>query len=79
MLMADKEEKLKSMLVRMEGYLDKKRLEINVKNTKVLNLRKEGEDEEEMLEIEREENRRGKRILLYKIHIAEDWGARGTG
>lgn len=34
-LLADKEKELRSMLDRMEGYLDKKRLEINVEKTKV--------------------------------------------
>lgn len=34
-LLTDKEEELRSMLDRMEGYLDKKRLEINVEKTKV--------------------------------------------
>lgn len=34
-LLADEKEELRSMLDKMEEYLDKKRLEINVEKTKV--------------------------------------------
>ena len=41
-LMVEEEGKMKSMLKRLERYLDKKRLELNVGKTKVLRFR-EGE------------------------------------
>lgn len=41
--MADKEEDMKSMIERLENYLDKKGLELNVSKTKVRDLEKEGE------------------------------------
>jgi len=40
--MVEEEGKMKSMLKRLERYLDKKRLELNVGKTKVLRFR-EGE------------------------------------
>lgn len=41
-LLADKEEELRSMLDRLEGYLDRKRLELNVGKTKIMRFRKGG-------------------------------------
>lgn len=41
-LLADKEEELRSILDRLEGYLDRKRLELNVRKTKIMRFRKGG-------------------------------------
>lgn len=42
-LLADKEEEMRSMLNRLEGYLDSKRLELNVGKMKVMMFRKREE------------------------------------
>jgi len=41
-LLADKEEEMKSMVERLEGYLDEKGLELNVKKTKIIIFRNSG-------------------------------------
>lgn len=40
--MAEEEEDLRSMIERLEGYLDKKKLEVNVSKTKIMRFRKGG-------------------------------------
>lgn len=42
-MLADKEKEIRSMLDRLEKYLDKKRLELNVGKTKIIRFRKGGE------------------------------------
>lgn len=39
-LMAEEEEKMRSMIGRLEGYLDRKKLELNVSKTKIMRFRK---------------------------------------
>jgi hypothetical protein len=39
-IMADKEEELKSVMERLENYLDRKKLELNVGKTKIIRFRK---------------------------------------
>jgi len=41
-LIAESEEEMKSVIERMEDYLDKKRLELNVKKTKIMRFKKGG-------------------------------------
>jgi len=41
-LLAEKEEELRSMIERLEGYLDRKRLELNVRKTKIMRCKRGG-------------------------------------
>lgn len=41
-LLTENEEEMKRMLERLKGYLDGKRLELNVRKTKILKFRKRG-------------------------------------
>jgi len=41
-LMAEGEEEMRSMLERLQGYLDKKRVELNAEKTKIVRFRKGG-------------------------------------
>lgn len=41
-IMAEEEEELRSMIERVEEYLDRKNLEVNVSKTKVMKFRKGG-------------------------------------
>lgn len=49
-LLAGKEEEIKSIIVKLEAYMDRKKLKVNVDKTKVIRFRKKEEVE---LEIER--------------------------
>jgi len=39
-LLAEKEEEMRSMIERLEGYLDRKKLEMNVGKTKIMRCRR---------------------------------------
>lgn len=41
-LIAEKEDEIKSMMDRLEGYLEKKRLELNAEKSKIMRFRKGG-------------------------------------
>lgn len=41
-VVAEEENEMRSMVERLEGYLDKKRLEVNTEKTKVMRFRKGG-------------------------------------
>jgi len=41
-LLAEGEEEMRSMIERLESYLDKKRLELNAEKTKIMKFRKGG-------------------------------------
>ena len=42
MLLAEEEDEMRSMMERLEGYLDKKGLELNARKTKIIKFRKRG-------------------------------------
>lgn len=42
-MMAEKEDEMRSLMRRLEGYLDGKRLEVNTEKTKVMRFKKGGE------------------------------------
>lgn len=44
-LMAEREDEMRSMLERLEGYLDKKRLKLNLEKTKIMRFSLSGEEE----------------------------------
>lgn len=44
-LLAEDEDGMKSMMVRLEGYLEKKRLELNTEKTKIVRFKKGGRRE----------------------------------
>ncbi|XP_039303441.1 uncharacterized protein LOC120357339 [Solenopsis invicta] len=77
-LLAEEEDDMRSILVRLERYLDGKGLELNVSKTRIMRFRKGGEEKESDLEMERKGNRRGKRILLLGLRSARQWRAGGT-
>jgi len=60
-LIAKDEEGMRSMLKRLETYLNRKGLDLNRKKTKVLRFKK-GRDGKDKLEIERKRAGRGERI-----------------
>lgn len=69
MLLAEEEDEMKSIIKRLEGYLEKKRFKLNLKKTKVMRKGKEG------IEVEGKSNRRGDRTSISGIHAAEErWG-----
>ncbi|KMQ84308.1 rna-directed dna polymerase reverse transcriptase domain containing protein [Lasius niger] len=57
-VMAEEEHGMKALVSRMERYLDRMGLELNVEKTKVMSLGKEEEEKEIRLKVEREKNRR---------------------
>jgi len=56
LLFAEDEEGMRSMIARLEGYMEKKRLELNVNKTKIMRFRKGGKDGKKRLEMEGEQN-----------------------
>lgn len=46
MELAENKEKMRSVIERLERYLDRKRLEVNTKQTKIMKFRKGGGKEE---------------------------------
>lgn len=42
-LLAEKWEKMRSMIERLEGYLERKKLELNGEKTKIMSFRRVGE------------------------------------
>ena len=42
-MLAEEEDEMRSMMERLEGYLDKKGLELNAGKTKIMRFRKGGE------------------------------------
>jgi len=57
MLLAEDEEGMRSMITRLEGYIEKKRLELNVNKTKIMRFRKGGgKNRKKRLEMDREQD-----------------------
>lgn len=61
-LLAEDEGGMKSMVERLERYLDRKGLELNVEKTKVVRFRKGGTEEESELEMEGEKDRKSEGV-----------------
>lgn len=60
-LFTEDEGNMKNMLRRLEGYLDKKRLEVNAEKTKVMRfLESKGKDEQGKIVLERKGIKRSK-------------------
>jgi len=74
-LLAKYEGGMKSMVERMEGYVDRKGLEINVGETKIMRFRRGGEDSKDGVEMEGRKVGRGERVHIPRIHIAKEWRA----
>jgi len=56
-LLAEDKEGMRSMIARLEGYMEKKRLELNVNKTKIMRFRKGGgKNRKKRLETEREQD-----------------------
>jgi len=77
-LMAEKEQDMRSLISRMEGYLDKKRLELNIEKTKMIRFRK-GEGRKKKIDW----RWKGKGIeevreTKYLGHVNEKWRPRST-
>lgn len=63
-LIPENEDEMKSMLERLEGYIDRKGLKINVGMTKIRRFGRRREKEENEMEMERESDRGGEGIRL---------------
>lgn len=77
-LIAENEDEMKSMLERLEGYIDRKGLKINVRMTKIRRFGRRREKEENEMEMERESDRGGEGIRLPGIQISGKWEAEST-
>lgn len=80
-LMAEKEEELRSMMERLEGYLERKTLELNPNKTKIMRFRKGGgriKKKAVELAVEREDNRRGETISISRIRATKKWRTGST-
>lgn len=75
---AENEDEMKSMLERLEGYIDRKGLKINVGMTKLGDLAGGREKEENEMEMERESDRGGEGIRLPGTQISGKWEAEST-
>lgn len=80
-LIAEDEEGMRSMIERLEGYMERKRLEVNTEKMKIMRLGREGDrsDGEEDMEMERKRVGGGERIQVPRICNTKEWGARDTG
>jgi hypothetical protein len=81
MLLSEDEEGMRSMIGRLDEYLEKKKLELNVDKTKIMRFRK-GEGRLR----KREWRWKEKRIeevkgftYLFRIQVAKEWGTGGSG
>ncbi|KAL6417093.1 hypothetical protein ACFW04_012989 [Cataglyphis niger] len=74
-VLIEKEEGMRSMIGKLEGYLEKKGLELNVEKSKILRFRKGGGRDK--LEVEREDflTGRDKTVIGYGVEIW-GWGER---
>lgn len=61
-MMAEEEDEMRSMMGRLEGYLDGKRLEVNTEKTKVIRFRKGGRRQPKRLEVEKEKDLGGEGV-----------------
>jgi len=52
-LIAENEGEMRSIVQRLERYIEKKKLELNEKKTKIMRFRKEGKNGQERLKMER--------------------------
>lgn len=77
-LIAENEDEMKSMLERLEGYINRKGLKINVGMTKIRRFGRGREKEENEMEMERESDRRGEGIRLPGTQISGKWEAEST-
>ncbi|KMQ82453.1 hypothetical protein RF55_22919 [Lasius niger] len=77
-LLAEDEEGMAHMMGKLEGYLEEKRLEVNVEKTKVMRFKRGGKVEEDGLVVEREKGRRGEGFHVFRIQAATEWRAGGT-
>jgi len=78
MLVAEEKRELKSMTERLESYLERKRLEINVAKTKIMRFRRREGDWQKKMEVERRKDRRSERVYLSGIYSAKEWGTKGA-
>jgi len=81
MMLAEGEEEMRSMMERLERYLDGKKVELNVEKTKIVRFRKGGGREKK-----KDWRWKGKKIeevkefkYLMGVCIEKEWGSRGTG
>lgn len=74
-LIAQNEDEMKSMLERLEGYIDRKGLKINVGMTKIRRFGRGREKEENDMKMERESDTGGEGIRLPGTQISGKWEA----
>ncbi|KMQ82707.1 hypothetical protein RF55_22086 [Lasius niger] len=77
-LVAKDEEGMAHMMGKLEGYLEEKRLEVNVEKTKVMRFRRGGKVEKDGLEVERERGGGGEGFHVFRIQVAPEWRAGGA-
>lgn len=78
-LLAENKEEMRSMIERLKGYLDGKRMELNAVKIKIGRFRKEGDRESKIrVEMKREKDRRSKGVQLPKVCAAEKWRLRSA-
>ncbi|KMQ82304.1 hypothetical protein RF55_23446 [Lasius niger] len=77
-LLAEDEEGMAHMMGKLEGYLEEKRLEVNVEKTKVMRFRRGGKVEKNGLVVKREKGGGGEGFHVSRIQVATEWRAGGT-
>lgn len=78
-LLAENEEEMRNMMERLEVYLDRKRMELNMEKTKIVRFRKGGGRE-----VKRDWRWKGKRleevkeIKIFGLRITKEWSTGGA-
>lgn len=63
----------RAMKARLERYLDRRRLEVNIEKKKVMVFRKGGERKKNRLEVERERNRGNEGDEILMVGVSGKW------
>lgn len=66
-LLAENEEGMVHMIEKLKGYIDKKRLEVNVGKTKVMRFKRRREEKSGKVEVEGEGDRGGEGIHVFRL------------